>query len=215
MRRPAMRLGPRTLVRVAAVRCTLGDEVVRWTLRWYARACSATAAQSPRHWPTGCAGQIRGGHVQLVPVAEATPDKVREVDLLVVGGPTHLLRMTSARTRGRGVQAAENPATAGSARYVLEPEAAGPGVREWLDDLPKALRGRRAAAFDTSLGHPLAGSATRSIARRLRRHGYEVVAKPKGFVVRDMQGPLRDGARGANRGSRPRQACARTRSCAG
>ena len=48
-----------------------------------------------------------------------------------------------------------------------------------------------AAAFDTRLPFPLAGGAARPIARELRRHGYNVVAKPMGFVVDGAQGPLR------------------------
>ena len=37
--------------------------------------------------------------VSVVPVSEATPDLVEDVDLIVVGGPTHVHGMASARTR--------------------------------------------------------------------------------------------------------------------
>jgi hypothetical protein len=48
-----------------------------------------------------------------------------------------------------------------------------------------------AAAFDTRLAFPLAGEAARPIARGLRRRGYDIIAKPVGFVVDGAQGPLR------------------------
>jgi hypothetical protein len=114
-------------------------------------------------------------HVALVPVAEASPDNLGEVDLLVVGGPTHVRRMSSARTR-----------------KDAEP---GPGVREWLEALPPGLGGGRAAAFDTRLSNPLAGSAARPISRALERHGYKMVASPAGFVVQQTKGPLKEGER--------------------
>jgi hypothetical protein len=39
---------------------------------------------------------------------------------------------------------------------------------------------RQAAAFDTRLGSPLAGGAAHGIARRLRRHGYQLASDPEG-----------------------------------
>jgi hypothetical protein len=39
------------------------------------------------------------------------------------------------------------------------------------------------------------GAAARPIARELRRHGYDVVARPQGFVVDGAHGPLRPGER--------------------
>jgi hypothetical protein len=114
-----------------------------------------------------------------------------EVGLLVAGGPTHITRMSSPRTRAQGVQAVQKPAA--KPHRELEPNAAGPGIREWLDGLPKTQPGSRAAAFDTRLSYPLAGGAARPIARQLRRHGYQLVAKPEGFIVTDGEGPLRDG----------------------
>jgi flavorubredoxin len=116
-----------------------------------------------------------GTEVVVVPVADVTADKVREADLLVVGGPTHVTRMSSARTR--------------------KAVAPGPGLREWIDALPAGSRGGRAAAFDTRFGYPLSGSAARPISRQLRRHGYEIVAKPTGFLVERAKGPLKAGER--------------------
>jgi hypothetical protein len=133
------------------------------------------------------------GRVTVVAVGEATPSKIADADLLVVGGPTHVLRMTSLRSRKMGLRSVEKAAATGSARPDVQSGAAGPGIREWLDALPKAPPGRWAVAFDTRLPSPLAGGAARSIARRLRRHGYRVIAKPCGFVVQDAQGPPKSG----------------------
>lgn len=134
-------------------------------------------------------------------VAQARPDAVVEclpvdaagvpnADLLVVGGPTHFLGLTSERSRG--MQESFQPAAAAQGR---PPATTGTrdGVREWLDSLPAAVPGRRAAAFDTHLDKLLAGSAARRIAKRLRHKGYTLAAEPEGFVVEDMTGPSRAG----------------------
>jgi len=39
----------------------------------------------------------------------------------------------------------------------------------------------------------LTGSAAKAIGRRLRRHGFELVAEPESFVVAHSEGPLADG----------------------
>jgi hypothetical protein len=39
----------------------------------------------------------------------------------------------------------------------------------------------------------MAGGAANGIARRLRHRGYEMVAPPAGFIVEDVEGPLRPG----------------------
>ncbi len=133
--------------------------------------------------------------VTLLPVAEASAGRVGRPDLLVVGGPTHMLRMSSERSRQIGLEALKKPARDGQPHHEPEPGAAGPGVREWLAELPKAAPGSRAAAFDTHMPYPLAGRAARPIASQLRNHGYRLAAKAAGFVVTGGEGPLRDGER--------------------
>jgi hypothetical protein len=61
--------------------------------------------------------------------------------------------------------------------------------------LPAPPPGRRAAAFDTRLSYPLAGAAARPVSRRLHRRGYLIVARPAGFIVQHIKGPLKDGER--------------------
>jgi hypothetical protein len=66
-------------------------------------------------------------------------------------------------------------------------------LRAWFETIGKA-DGRHAAAFDTRGDKPkvLTGSAAKGIARRLRRHGYEVIGE-ESFLVADIAGPLREG----------------------
>ena len=117
--------------------------------------------------------------VTLVPVAEATPALVAGADLLVAGGPTHLRGLSSAMTRR---MAAEAAARDGSGLW-LDPDAGGPGLRDWL----KGLSGGHAlaAAFDTRVGDipVFTGRASRIVARMLKRQGYRLVAAPESFLV--------------------------------
>ncbi|HSK53811.1 MAG TPA: hypothetical protein VK908_01025 [Jiangellales bacterium] len=127
--------------------------------------------------------------VECMRVGLATPDAVRRADLLVVGGPTHMRAMTSAATRRMGLSAERDDGRP----HHLEPGAAGPGVRDWFHDLPPAELGTPAAAFDTRADVRLAGGAAHGIARKLRHHGYELVARPEGFFVGEAEGSLQDG----------------------
>ncbi len=76
----------------------------------------------------------------------------------------------------------------------MEPGATKPpGLRVWLRDLQRG-DGAHAAAFDTRLDRsPLVtGVAARGIARRLRRHGYDLLGC-ESFLVSDNEGPLEHG----------------------
>ena len=129
-----------------------------------------------------------------VTVARSGTAKLSDVGaacLLVVGGPTHMLRMSSPRTRQQGLVPTRK--ATGQSHRDAEPDAAGPGVREWLKALPPAPFGSRAAAFDTRVGSRMAGGAARSVARQLHKHGYQLAAKAEGFIVTGSEGPLRDG----------------------
>jgi hypothetical protein len=103
--------------------------------------------------------------VRAVHEAGAVPD---DVDLLVVGGPTHMHGLSTALSRRMAAAAAKEDAA------KLAPGATEePGLRAWLRDL--AIRpGSSAAAFDTrgDARAAITGSAARGIARRLRHHGY-------------------------------------------
>ena len=100
------------------------------------------------------AERIAGGlgaafDTDVVPVAQATPERVATADLLVVGGPTHVHGMSTARTRAAAATAAAAP----GATIVCEADATDRGLRDWFDELPPG-GGRRAVAFDTRMKGP-------------------------------------------------------------
>ena len=122
-------------------------------------------------------------HVNLV---RAGPDVTLpdDVDLIVIGGPTHAFGMSRPSTRVSAGQQGAGESAAG-----------GTGLREWLDLLPEPTAYRPAtAAFDTRIRKPgVPGSAARSAARRLRHAGLPVVVPPMSFWVRGTGGPLLPG----------------------
>jgi len=120
--------------------------------------------------------------VTLVPAGQAKEDLVAAADLLVVGGPTHMHGVSTAASRRLAVQAAGKE---GSTLH-LDPDATGPGLRDWLGWASEIGHGNAlAAAFDTRLdGVPLfTGRACRGIARLLQRRGYRLIAAPESFLV--------------------------------
>ena len=128
------------------------------------------------------------GIVVVVPVPEAGHEMLADVDLLVVGGPTHFHGMSRTRTRKWAAATAQKPKN----DLVLDRDAQGPGVSDWLRSLGHGHT--KVAAFDTRFKGPavLRGKASRAISRKLRRHGFEVVAKPKSFFV-TLQNQLEPG----------------------
>ena len=123
--------------------------------------------------------------LKAVHEAGTVPD---DVNLLVVGGPTHMHGLSTSLSRSMAASAAKEDAT------KLAPGATeGPGLRVWLRDLPRRAGGR-AVAFDTrgDARAAVTGSAARGIARRLRHHGYGVIAT-ESFLVADAEGPLEEG----------------------
>ena len=128
------------------------------------------------------------GGADVVPVHRA-PARPADLELLVVGGPTHMHGMTTARSRQAAVEAIHEDGGG-----HLEPGAAQePGLRAWIRELPESS-GARAAAFDTRADKSpwLTGAASHGIAKRLGRRGYDVL-QTKSFVVEDSEGPLSDG----------------------
>jgi hypothetical protein len=126
------------------------------------------------------------GGVAVRPVHEA--GDLGEAALIVLGGPTHMHGLSTARSRHQAVEAAKEDGT------PVEPGAAEEhGLRQCLREL-QARKGARAAAFDTRIDRApaLTGAAARGIARRLRRRGYDVLAA-ESFLVEESEGPLAEG----------------------
>jgi hypothetical protein len=125
------------------------------------------------------AGLSAISEVQVLPVGRASAALLQGADLVVVGGPTHVHGVSRVSTRKAAVEAAAKP----DSNLELDPDAAGPGLREWfatLDDMSGL-----AAAFDTRLHAPalVTGRASKGIARMLRQHGFTLVADPESFLV--------------------------------
>lgn len=116
--------------------------------------------------------------VAVVPVGEAIGTILDDIDLLVVGGPTHAHGMSSTMSR----RSARDQA-ASDDDLELEPDAEGPGLRDWFDAMPKS--GGRAAAFDTRVdASPIVtGRASKGIAKRLTKHGFQMAFDPESFLV--------------------------------
>jgi len=116
----------------------------------------------------------------VVDVSDPSPVDVRDVDLLVVGAPTHAFSLSRPSTRTEALnQGGRNTAVA-------------TGMREWLEALPHDWTPPLAAAFDTraSKVRYLPACASRRAAHLLGQHGCRMVAPPAGFLVQDVQGPL-------------------------
>jgi hypothetical protein len=140
----------------------------------------------------GARKAVPNARVTVVAVADATPELTADAALVVVGAPTHVFGMSRSSTRAQGVGGVVSAKIADHPPLV-ELGATGPGIRDWLADLPTTPRAAVVAAFDTRLSSPLAGGAAAKIARRLQSHGHRLVAKPRGFVVESSYGPLRAG----------------------
>lgn len=105
-----------------------------------------------------------------------------DVDLVVVGGPTHTFGMSRASTRAEAVR---------KHGAVI---STGGGVREWLDGV-RLPPGVAAAAFDTRVGtmRLAGGAAAKGIDKWLQRLGARTVSGPTSFLVQGMTGGLLDG----------------------
>ena len=127
--------------------------------------------------------------VSLCTTEEATPPRVAEADLLIVGGPTHVHGMVSGASRKGAIEAA-----ADKPELELDPAVESESLKSWLDALGR-VDGKPGVAFDTRASGPalITGSAAKGIAKRMRRHGFKLVGDPESFIVKDSGGPLVDG----------------------
>lgn len=121
-----------------------------------------------------------GIEAETRPATEASAHAADDMDLLVVGGPTHAHGMSWSLTR---------KVAAGDTEF--EEATLSPGLRHWFHHLPRR-EGRPAAAFDTRFERPSSGSAAKGIARRLQRHGYLLALEPESFFV-TTEGELVEG----------------------
>ncbi len=117
--------------------------------------------------------------VSVIPVAKVGKAALADAALVIVGGPTHAHGMSRASTRRAAVAAARNEISG----LNVEPDALGPGLRDWFGSI--GHYSARAAAFDTRMRGPAAvtGRASKKVSRLLKAHGFDLVAGPESFLV--------------------------------
>jgi hypothetical protein len=121
--------------------------------------------------------------VTVVEVGAAPASVTGDVDLMIVGGPTHAFGMTRPDSRRSAAQQAGGSTV-----------SRGDGIREWVSRVELVRPHVQVATFDTRVDKPrVPGSAARGAARRLRRRGARLIADPQSFYVRGTPGPLLDG----------------------
>ena len=127
------------------------------------------------------AGMIEGGvDTQVVDVSQAPSALPADLDLLVLGAPTHNRGLPTAVSRTK-------------AREQAGSGEASPRIGEWLETtaIPASTD---AATFDTVISKGwLSGSAAKAIAKALRRHQGRRTSSVRSFVVTASKGPLADG----------------------
>jgi hypothetical protein len=127
------------------------------------------------------------GSARLESVHNVTPALLEWADLFIVGGPTHAHGLTSAQSR----QGAYDTAAKSDGSLTLDPDAEGPGLRDFFRDC-MVVDGKLAAAFDTRYDASplLTGRASRGIAKRLVDRGFRLAVEPESFLVDKHNGLL-------------------------
>jgi hypothetical protein len=122
------------------------------------------------------------GDAPVASVDQLSSADTHDLDLLVIGGPTHAFSMSRPNTRADAMERGA-PAT-GTRR----------GIREWLLSLPDHVD-TPVATFDTRVAKVkhLPGSAAKKAASELRRRHKATVVAARSFYVDDMGGPLLPG----------------------
>ncbi|KGM13224.1 flavodoxin family protein [Cellulomonas bogoriensis] len=105
-----------------------------------------------------------------------------DVDLLVVGGPTHAFGMSREQTRAEASQQAQD-----------DQHPSSTGIREWIESL-EALPQTPVATFATKVDKRwLPGSAARASAKALKAKGAVQACPSRDFWVLGTTEGLRDG----------------------
>jgi hypothetical protein len=127
------------------------------------------------------ASGLGGVTTDVVDAATAPEALAADVDLLIVGGPTHAFSMSTERTREAAKQQ-------GATRIPAR------GIREWIASAESPRRAIPVATFDTRVVSPrLPGSAAKKAMKRLVALGFRPVAAPETFGVHGYSGPVADG----------------------
>jgi hypothetical protein len=128
-------------------------------------------------------GLARSARCTVVEVGAAPSLVDSDVDLLVIGAPTHAFGLSTPDTRHQAQAETTTP--------IL---SRGLGVREWLPAVVVLSPRTRTAAFDTRVKQRwVPGSAAHKIAHALAHRGLSPATGPISFRVDGMTGPLLDG----------------------
>ena len=123
--------------------------------------------------------------VETMEVGDAPAAIGDDIDLLIVGGPTHQFGLSRESSRRDAAKQADQMLV-----------SRGIGVREWIAGVNRTAP-VMATAFDTRMSEPrwlrFVGSAAGKIEKRLKRLGFTVDLPAEHFHVTGMQGPLLDG----------------------
>ncbi|WP_149204639.1 flavodoxin family protein [Actinotalea subterranea] len=129
-------------------------------------------------------GPVRLAEVSALAATPGSKQLPADVDLVVLGGPTHAFSMSRASTRQDAVKDSPNGAVI----------SAGKGLREWIEALRLPTGGLQFAAFDTKVVKPnLPGSAAKAADKAMRALGGRPIAKPRTFKVHGKADGLVDG----------------------
>jgi len=123
-----------------------------------------------------------GAETRALSTAEATPDSLAGVTLIVAGSPLFAFHLPTDAIRKTIADKAES--------FPAPPNLSHPPMHKWLETLP-AGHGR-SAAFETRIWWS-PGSAARAIQKGLKKAGYAPLARPQRFRVSGMYGPLKKG----------------------
>lgn len=117
-------------------------------------------------------GSAIAGETKVLHAGETDLSRLVEFDLIIIGSPTHGGRPTKA-------------------------------IKDFLDQIPaNAIKGTAVASFDTRVESKgiflgtitkIFGYAAPRIAKDLEQKGAKARAAPEGFIVKDSEGPLKEG----------------------
>lgn len=128
--------------------------------------------------------QETGAKVQLVRIDEAPSTVSADIDLLVLGAPTHNLGLSSEKSRR---DAAE--------RSGHDP---GTGMRDWIADAELPL-GAHLAVFDTTSAGRFSGSAAKAAKKLIGKKIRGASVETASFLIQATEGPMQDGSAAAAR----------------
>jgi hypothetical protein len=128
---------------------------------------------------------IEGVDTRVVAVADAPARVPADVDLVVLGAPTHVFSLSRPRTRADAVA------------LGAPPDRADRGMRDWLEVASPIDRTHPSvvATFDSRAERPrlLPHTAARRARALAEQRGFMVATAPTSFLVDDVTGPVSEG----------------------